>query len=205
MVKVSRAQAAQNREAITAAAGKLFRERGVDGVGVLEIGRAAGLTQGALYSHFDSKEMLVAEALREGFEGSLGRMRHALGDEPSFTQLLDFHLDELARDSKATGCPMVASASEAERYGLAASERFAEGFSSNVQALEAALGRAGSDHSQDESLAAMVAIVGAVAMSRGLRRSQPELANKVLTAMRDMLSRIEPQARAKTKTKTKSG
>ena len=42
---------------------EMFRERGFDGVGVSEVMKAAGLTHGAFYAHFASKEALAAEVL----------------------------------------------------------------------------------------------------------------------------------------------
>ena len=60
---MSREQAAENRRAIVAAATQLFRERGVDAVGLNELMKHAGFTQGGFYNHFESKAALVAEVL----------------------------------------------------------------------------------------------------------------------------------------------
>ena len=64
LMKVTKHQAAANRDALLDAAGRLFRERGIDDVGVAEIGKEAGLTHGALYAHFPTKDALAAEAYR---------------------------------------------------------------------------------------------------------------------------------------------
>src|SRR3954465_15213074 len=61
-MKVSREQAAQNRERILEAAARLFRERGFEGIGVADLMKEAGLTHGGFYGHFSSKEDLIAEA-----------------------------------------------------------------------------------------------------------------------------------------------
>ena len=60
---VSREQAAENRRAIVAAATRLFRQRGVEAVGLSELMKHAGFTQGGFYNHFESKADLVAEVL----------------------------------------------------------------------------------------------------------------------------------------------
>ena len=60
---MSREQAAENRRAIVAAATRLFRERGVEAVGLSELMKRAGFTQGGFYNHFESKADLVAEVL----------------------------------------------------------------------------------------------------------------------------------------------
>ncbi|MFX8418063.1 helix-turn-helix domain-containing protein, partial [Acinetobacter baumannii] len=62
-MRVSKEQAAANRERILKAAARLMRERGISGVGVDAVTEAAGLTHGSLYSQFGSKERLAAEAV----------------------------------------------------------------------------------------------------------------------------------------------
>ena len=61
-MKVSREQAAQNRERIVEAAAQRFRERGFEGIGVADLMKEAGLTHGGFYGHFSSKEDLIGEA-----------------------------------------------------------------------------------------------------------------------------------------------
>src|SRR5258708_12817446 len=61
-MKVTRQQVAKNRQRILEVAGKLFREKGFDGVSVADIMKSAGLTHGAFYVHFASKDDLAAQA-----------------------------------------------------------------------------------------------------------------------------------------------
>jgi AcrR family transcriptional regulator len=63
-MRVSKAQAAENRQQILTAAARLFRQRGVSATGVDAIAEDAGLTHGAVYSQFGSKEVIAAEAIR---------------------------------------------------------------------------------------------------------------------------------------------
>ena len=70
-MKVSREQAAQNRERILDAAAQLFRERGFDGIGVADLMKEAGLTHGGFYGHFSSKDDLIAQASARELTGSL--------------------------------------------------------------------------------------------------------------------------------------
>jgi TetR/AcrR family transcriptional repressor of nem operon len=62
-MRVTREKAAENRERIVAAASRLFREKGFDGVGLDTIMDRAGLTHGGFYRHFASKDALAAEAV----------------------------------------------------------------------------------------------------------------------------------------------
>src|SRR5260370_42546391 len=73
-LKVTTEKAAENRAALVQAAGRLFRERGINGVGVAEISKTAGLTHGALYGQFQSKDALAAEALAQGFKHAYARL-----------------------------------------------------------------------------------------------------------------------------------
>src|SRR5258706_15635283 len=61
-MRVTREQAVRTRERILDAAAKLFRERGFGGIGVADLMKAAGLTHGGFYGHFESKEDLMAQA-----------------------------------------------------------------------------------------------------------------------------------------------
>src|SRR6516225_9624461 len=74
-MRVSKKKAAENRERILAEAARLFRERGLSGVGVDALTDAAGLTHGSLYSQFGSKERLAAEALSHALSTSFARVR----------------------------------------------------------------------------------------------------------------------------------
>src|SRR2546423_14021680 len=70
-MKVSREQAAQNRDRIVEAAARLFRERGYEGIGVADLMKEAGLTHGGVYGHFSSKDDLIAEASARALTESL--------------------------------------------------------------------------------------------------------------------------------------
>src|ERR1700730_18966164 len=90
-LKVTKEKVNENRAALVQAAGRLFRERGIDGVGVAEISKTAGLTHGALYAQFSSKEALAAEALASAFKGGLEQIRADLDGRPAtLTDFLDW-------------------------------------------------------------------------------------------------------------------
>jgi TetR/AcrR family transcriptional repressor of nem operon len=74
-MKITKEKSEKNRQDLLEAAARLFCERGVDGTGVADICKKAGLTHGALYSHFESKDDLAAEALAYELEKSLPRRK----------------------------------------------------------------------------------------------------------------------------------
>ncbi|ACC71522.1 TetR/AcrR family transcriptional regulator [Paraburkholderia phymatum] len=191
-MKVSKEKAAQNRAALVQTAARLFRERGIDGVGVAEIGKAAGLTHGALYAHFPSKEALAAEALTHGLEISHSRMVTAHdGRLPSLSELLDSYLSEEKRDDIANGCALAASASEIGRQDEAISARYSDGFEKMAAVFEKHLHthKAKGDH-REKALAISAALIGAISASRAVLKAQPQLANEILHAVRRTVGEI---------------
>jgi TetR/AcrR family transcriptional regulator, transcriptional repressor for nem operon len=110
LMKVSREQVQLNRERILATASRLFRERGFDGVSVADVMKAAGLTHGGFYGHFDSKDALIREAL--GYEPP-ARDRRA--NAKSTAEYADAYLSPAHRDNRGAGCPVAGLGSEAAR------------------------------------------------------------------------------------------
>jgi TetR/AcrR family transcriptional repressor of nem operon len=189
-MRVSKEKAAENRVAILEAASRLFRKRGIDGVGVAEIAKEAGLTHGALYAHFSSKDELAAEAFSHGSAGNLARARARAGDRcPSFQEYLDGLLSTYMRDNVETGCPFAASASEIGRQGCAVSASFTRAFEEMVAILESSLDDA-IPASQRRRLAitAIATEVGAIAVSRAVAKADASLADEVLQAVRETVS-----------------
>ena len=79
-MKISKAQAQENRERIVGAASTLFRERGFDGVSVGDLTKAAGFTHGGFYNHFESKDAIHAALVEQVFEGYADALDRALAD-----------------------------------------------------------------------------------------------------------------------------
>lgn len=154
--------------------GVQVRERGIDGVGVAEIAKAAELTHGALYAHFPSKDALVAEAFSHGFEKNLKATARPKA-ECSFQDHLTALFAASARDDLAGGCPMAASASEIGRQDGEVSARFASAFEQMVTTLEASLGdEEGATPNRQLAVATVAAQIGAlVVRAPSQRRIKP--------------------------------
>jgi len=196
-LKVTKEKAAENRAALVQAAARLFRERGIDGVGVAEISKKAGLTHGALYAQFPSKEALAAEAFAaaslEGWE-QINTDRD--GPPASLTDLLDYYLSVEHRDNLATSCPMSASASEIGRQDKVVCERFAEGFEQVVRTIESGLGLAPiKAENRQRALTMMAAMIGGVAASRAVAKADPKLSNQILRAVRRVVGELSGEKR----------
>ena len=120
-MKVSREQAAQNRERIVEAAAQLFRERGFDGIGVADLMKKAGLTHGGFYGHFSSKDDLIAEASARALTRSLADWSkvadRASGDPLS--AVAGAYLTSRHRDNPGAGCLLAALGPDVSRQGPA--------------------------------------------------------------------------------------
>jgi TetR/AcrR family transcriptional repressor of nem operon len=188
-VKVTREQAAENRQKLVRAAGRLIRERGIDGVGVAEICAQAGLTHGALYAQFGSKDALVAEALEDGLRRGEARVAdNATRRTPTLDDYLAYYLSEKRRDDLGGGCPMAASASEIARQGEMVSARFGEGFESMVETIEAVLTVPNPQTDKRQiAIAISAAMIGGLAIARGVAKSQPSFSAEILASVADVV------------------
>jgi TetR/AcrR family transcriptional repressor of nem operon len=190
-MRVTKERAAENRKALVDAAGHLIREKGVDGVGVAEISAQAGLTHGALYAQFPSKEALAAEAFTAGFRKSFARVAKLQRGRPALGKYLDALLSTFARDNMADGCPLTASASEVSRHDETMSARFTESYLQMVAAIEAVLDDTDADaDNRQRALAIIAGEIGAIAVARAVQKSHPGLSDEILVASRKVLGNV---------------
>src|SRR5258706_16110553 len=115
-VRVTRKQAAANREKVLDVAGTLFRERGFEGIGVAEIMKRAGLTHGGFYGQFASKDDLPAEVTARGLGKAGGPERLTGKANPSFGDGVRAYLSPQHPDDPGAGCVFAAPGSAAARH-----------------------------------------------------------------------------------------
>src|SRR4029077_19728526 len=118
-MRVSREQAAANRERIIDAAASLFRAKGFTGIGVADIMKAAQLTHGGFYGHFTSKDDLVAQASQRAVERAAMNWTNVTASAPKnpYAALLDHYLSPRHRDDRGHGCAFAALSGEPARCG----------------------------------------------------------------------------------------
>ncbi|MGS2647626.1 TetR family transcriptional regulator [Streptosporangium sp. LJ11] len=87
MGRIAGVTATETRERLLRAAAEAFAQRGYDGTRVADIAAAAGVSNGALYAHFDSKAELLVAALRAHGPQLLAKLFAADPDRP-ITELL---------------------------------------------------------------------------------------------------------------------
>ena len=125
------------RRHILDVASSQFRESGIAAVGLAGIMAEAGLTNGAFYTHFASKEDLVRAVLLDMLERREQRHKDNLENGVALETVIRDYLSPKHRDRAATGCPTAALVSEIARHPKATREAFT-GKMSDILALMAA-------------------------------------------------------------------
>jgi TetR/AcrR family transcriptional repressor of nem operon len=167
-VRVTREQAAANREKILDVAGALFRERGFGGIGVADIMKRAGLTHGGFYGHFASKDDLAAEITARVL-GRSGWMERLTGsDKPSFADVVRRYLSPRHRDDAGRGCLFAALGSEVVRQPRSVRRAFTEGLRLRIEALGHLVPGRSAAARRQKALATMAGLVGALILSRAV-------------------------------------
>ncbi|MFI6084405.1 TetR/AcrR family transcriptional regulator [Streptomyces sp. NPDC051217] len=119
MSRVSQAEAKANRERVVEAASHLFREKGVAEVGIVDVMRSIGLTQGGFYKQFASKSALVDEATAKGLADNLQSLitldQDAGEHKAAWNSLVDSYLSVEHRDNPGSGCPAAGFAGDVAR------------------------------------------------------------------------------------------
>ncbi|MER5981078.1 TetR family transcriptional regulator [Streptomyces sp. NPDC001857] len=180
-MRVTKAQAEQNRAHIVATASRLFRERGYDGVGVAELMAAAGFTHGGFYKHFRSKADLMAEASASGLSQAAARTE---GLDPA--EFVERYVSREHRDGRGDGCTIAALGGDAARQPADIKTEFAAGIENLLTALQASSDTPGD---ADQRAARTMVIdmlahsVGAVMLSRACPDGSP-LADEILDVCR---------------------
>ena len=115
---------AETRRHILGVASKRFRQDGISATGIAGIMGEAGLTNGAFYTHFESKEDLVREVLLDALTRRAQRHRANLENNVGLEATLRDYLSARHRDGAGSGCPTAAVwGAAARRLNTAASAR----------------------------------------------------------------------------------
>jgi TetR/AcrR family transcriptional repressor of nem operon len=175
MPRVSQEQAKLNRQRVVEVAAALFRERGLNGVGVADIMASAGLTHGGFYGQFASKDALAVEA----FDSALGENRRG-----GLDVLIDQYLSLAHVQAPGLGCPLAALANDVAREspGSPLRGRFTHGVRHLVGLLSELSPQGAKERRRQRALAKLSTLVGAVILARAV--DDPSLADDLLQAAR---------------------
>lgn len=201
-MRVDRPTLAAHRAAILEQAARLFRLRGLHGVGIAEISRAAGLTHGAFYGHYPSKSALAAEALGGSLLEAAGKWRRraararAEGADP-LAALVGAYLTEQHRDSAEGGCALAALGPEITREQPPLPEALRAGAQALADVLAEEIARArpalAAEACQSAALAMLAAMTGGLALARAFA-ADADASRRTLAASAALALRALPAA-----------
>ena len=175
------------RQRIVEAAGRRFKQDGIDGAGVATLMSDAGLTNGAFYAHFMSKEDLVANVLTD----QLRTQRHSFDAQPSdragLEAIIRAYLSPEHRDQCADGCPSAALLDEIARRPAATRQVFTDELLATADDIAARLDPTDPEAARTDALTIFGLMLGTLQLARALTDrdlSDQLLANGVETAMK---------------------
>ena len=154
------------RERIIEVASRLFREQGVAAVGLAGIMSDAGLTNGAFYAHFDSKEDLVREVLSHA--GFRNKLLKAADNGTGLADAIRGYLSSAHRDNPGQGCPTSALVAEIARHSRGTREAFTGKVTGVIELLAAALDAGSEDERRRKAVAIYALMVGALQLARAV-------------------------------------
>jgi TetR/AcrR family transcriptional repressor of nem operon len=188
-MRVSRAQAEENRDRVIDVASRMFRQHGFDGIGLKDLMKGAGLTQGAFYKQFASKDDLAAIASRRAMESATRRWSAAANDSADpLEAVMAFYLSSDHRGEKAEGCPLVALGSDAARQSAEVRQPFEDGIRAHFEVLNELTGDSKSSEPGSKTMAILSLMVGAVTLSRIMEDAT--MSQGILDAAADEVRRI---------------
>ena len=178
MARYGKEQKQATRRRIIEAAGRRLKRDGIDGSGIATLMADAGLTNGAFYAHFASKEDLVATAVAE----QLREQRESFSTQPpgraGLEQFVREYLSVQHRDNPEGGCPSAALLDELGRSTDATKRAYTDGLLVVIDDIAARLAPDNPHLARVKTLSVFALIVGTLQLSRALADRQ--LADEVL-------------------------
>ena len=189
-MRLTREQAEQNRRLIVETASRMFRLQGMENVAVADVMKEAGFTHGGFYNHFKSKDELATEAVASAFDLAAKKLSKDVASgndlQKALNAFLADYLSPAHRDTSTGGCPATAFPVDAARSGKGIQAAFADGIESY---LEIFAGRMDGDkrEARQRAVSLLSDIVGAVLLSRAVKKSRPKLSDELLGSARKQI------------------
>jgi TetR/AcrR family transcriptional repressor of nem operon len=187
----SKSDKAETHTRIVKVAAKRFRELGLEGIGVADVMREAGVTVGGFYKHFGSRDELVVEALAAAFK-DLDVWEERTAD---MAHLLQNYLTEAHRDAPGTGCAMGALVGDMTRGSKSARALYTARVKRSLAFFSALLPSNRRSDKRRRGLLILSALLGAINLSRAV--SDPNLSREILHGVREeLIGLVNPEFHA---------
>ena len=175
------------RQRILEAAGRRFKQDGIDGAGLAAVMTDAGLTNGAFYAHFASKEDLVANVLADQLRAQRQSFDALPPDRGGLEAFIRSYLSPQHRDEYADGCPSAALLDEITRRPAATKQIYTDELMGVIDDIALRLDPTDPEAAQTHALSLFGLMLGTLQLARALTdrdRSDQLLARGVETAIK---------------------
>ncbi|MFF0015699.1 TetR family transcriptional regulator [Streptomyces sp. NPDC005374] len=167
------------RQRIIEAAGRRFKRDGIDASGISTLMSDAGLTNGAFYTHFASKDELVATAVADQLRAqNADIVEQAAPGRAGLEQIVRWYLSTQHRESPVDGCPSAALLDEIGRCTVPTRQAYTDGVLIVIDGIAARLAPADPLSARTKSLTVYAMMAGTLQLSRAL--ADPRLADELL-------------------------
>jgi len=184
----SKSDKTETHTRIVSVAAKRFRELGLEGIGVADVMKEAGVTVGGFYKHFGSRDELVVEALAAAFKDLDVWEEHTA----DMAHLLQNYLTEAHRDAPGTGCAMGALVGDMTRGSKSARALYTARVKRSLAFFSALLPSNRRSDKRRRALLILSALLGAINLSRAV--SDPNLSREILHGVREeLIGLVKPE------------
>jgi TetR/AcrR family transcriptional regulator, transcriptional repressor for nem operon len=168
----------ETRRRIIESAGRRLKRDGIDGSGIAALMSDAGLTNGAFYAHFGSKDDLVANVVADQLEIQAATMKALPPGRESIEQFIREYLSPGHRDQPAGGCPSAALLDEIGRCNAEIRDGYTSGVHAIIDAVASHLSPPDPAAARNRAIGLFTLIVGSLQFARAV--SDPALSDEVL-------------------------
>lgn len=172
-----------SHERIVDVAARAIRRSGYDGTGVADIMKEAGLTHGAFYAHFASREAMLAEAAdRAGAQSNSATATTVAGVAPqqALETLIRTYLSKTHQDATETGCPIASLVSEMPRQSAEVRRAATRHIKGAIDLIAQQSPDWGQAAAHERALVIAATLVGTLALARAV--DEPALADHLREA-----------------------
>jgi TetR/AcrR family transcriptional repressor of nem operon len=177
---------AETHDRIVQVAAARFREAGIDGIGLADLMKDAGMTHGGFYRHFASRGELVAEGVEQALsDGSRVIEALANSDQASLKMLVDGYLSTMHRDNLASSCAVTTLASDVARSNERTRSAYTRQVELYVTLLTKLIAHEKQKSKRTKAISALATLVGALSMARAV--NDEALSREILKSAADEL------------------
>ncbi len=185
----SKSEKVETHTRIVSVAAKRFRELGLEGIGVADVMKQAGVTVGGFYKHFHSRDELVVEALATAFLDLDRWEEHT----ETLTKALENYLSEEHRDSPGSGCALGALLGDMSRASRSAKAVYTARLKRTLAYSTGLVPPNGNSDRRARAILTISAMLGAINLSRAV--SDANLSREILQRTRDELISLNKPAK----------